>query len=105
MPTLRKSFFPYCLDRQPDGTYAVLNRDYKPLGLATKEHVQYADYPCLVKLPGLTPAMAAQLSAKASPDTQRVYLYDDGCVPTDSQPKWDAYQRRLQLLAALQIGA
>jgi hypothetical protein len=28
----RAMFFPYCLQKQKDGRYVVLNREYKPVG-------------------------------------------------------------------------
>ncbi len=43
---------PYCIKRLPDGRHVVLNRDYKPLGFKTREHVEYESYPIAVKLKG-----------------------------------------------------
>jgi hypothetical protein len=102
MPTFRELYLPYCLDRQEDGRYAVLNRRYKPVGTTTdrRNWVDYGD-PHLVKLSGLTPAACRALSFNGSEDTSRIYLYNDGCVPTDSAEAWEAYCRRLQRLAQL----
>lgn len=100
----RRVFFPYCLEKQADGRYAVLNRNYKPVGFTLSGYVEYSEHPCLVKLKDLTPVVAAKLNAAAEPTPGRIYLYTDGSVPTDSQAHWDAYQRRLQVLASLTIG-
>lgn len=104
---LRLGFLPYCLDQQPDGRYAVLNRRYKPVGMTTasSDFVRYQDHPCLVRLPGLTVKVARQLSCDASEDLQRVYLYRDGTCPTTSDANWAAYAQRLQILAALKADA
>jgi hypothetical protein len=103
-PQAGRFFLPYCIDRQPDGRYAVLNRDYKPVGmnLPRKEFVKYEEHPCLVRLPGLTPAKAAQLSAAGDGALARVYLYSDATSPLLSDANWLAYSKRLQLLATLQ---
>lgn len=100
---IRHSFLPYCLDRQPDGRYAVLNRRYKPVGLTTTDHVTYTDYPCLVKLKGLTAARAVKMSARGDDHLHRIYLYNDGCVPTAGAAEWSAYAKRLQVLAKLSV--
>ena len=41
LANFRWVFLPYCLDEQDDGRWAVLNRDYKPLGMLTGEYVDY----------------------------------------------------------------
>ena len=99
----RSVFFPYCLKKQEDGRYAVLNREYKPVGFFTREHITYADYPVLVKLKGLTPAKAAKLSWKGEKQVDEIFLYNDGCVPTHSKEKMRAYLEKLELLAKLSV--
>lgn len=79
---VRSVHLPYCIERQADGRYVVLNREYKPLGFKTKDFIKYENYPVGVKLPGLRPATAAKISYNASKDLGTIYLYDDGCVPT-----------------------
>lgn len=102
---VRAVHLPYCIQRQPDGRYVILNRDYKPLGFRTQERVEYGDYPVSVKLKGLTKRLAAQLSWEGSSDLDKIHLYDDGCVPTDSAKKMQAYMQRLSILAKLKISA
>lgn len=99
----RAVFFPYCLDKQPDGRYVVLNRKYKPIGFKTREHLKYEDYPVCVELKGIGSATAAKLSYKGASNTDRIYLYNDGCVPTESAEHMRSYLERLKILAKLKV--
>ena len=99
----RSVCLPYCLQQQADGTYVVLNREYKPLGFRTKEFVQYAQYPVGLPLKGLTAAKAKKISARGEENLNYIYLYNDGCIPTDSKSAWEAYSQRLKLLADLEM--
>lgn len=101
--TLRITHFPYCLDQQPDGSYAVLNRRYKPIGVTTNEHVDYMTAPGRVRLKRMGPATARALSHNGSGDVSRIYLYDDGSTPDRGQRELSAYLERLGRLMALQI--
>ena len=96
---------PYCLQRLDDGRYVVLNRDYKPLGFHTRDHVDYVAYPIAVKLKGLTERVASTLAHNGSGALDKIYLYDDGSVPTASTANMSAYMERLAILAKLQITA
>lgn len=98
---MRAVFMPYCLDQQPDGRYAILNREYKPVGFFTKEWINYADYPVLVELKGLGPKTIEKLSYDGKSDPDRIYLYNDGSVPTRSAENMKEYQKRLAILAKL----
>lgn len=98
----RAVFLPYCLDRQPDGRYAVLNRESKPVGFATYDHIDYAKYPVLVRL-RITAAVAAALSWEGSRDTQHVYLYNDGTNPIRSKKNMAAYLAKLERLAKMTV--
>jgi hypothetical protein len=100
--SFRWVFLPYCLIRQDDGSYVVCNRRYKPVGDARTEFVDY-EQRVKVRIKGLTPARAARLDHAGREHLDRIYLYADGCVPTDSQADWDAYSKRLQLLANLEV--
>jgi hypothetical protein len=98
----RSVFLPYCLMKQKDGRYAVLNREYKPVGFWTREHVEYADHPVLVQM-RITPKQASKLSYKGSDDVDAIYLYNDGCIPTSSQTAMTAYLERLDRLMRYKI--
>lgn len=99
----RSIFLPYCLIRQEDGRYAVVNRRYKPVGFNTKDWVNYEDYPILTEFSRLGPATAAGISFNGSDDQERIYLYNDGCIPTDSDANMADYLNRLKKLASLAV--
>ncbi|WP_076458946.1 hypothetical protein [Sphaerotilus natans] len=104
MSEFRHVFLPYCLERQADGRWAVLNRKYKPVGMHTSAYVKYED-PYLIRFK--SPLTSATLQALCAPGSEwsetKVWLYNDGCIPTDSAAHWTAYQKRLERLANLQI--
>ena len=99
----RSIFLPYYLLRQEDGRYVVLNRESKPVGFATREFVTYEDYPVAVRLKGFGRGKARRLSVHQSEDLDRIYLYDDGCVPTQSKAAMDSYLEKLRILARLMV--
>ena len=94
---------PYCIEPLPDGRYIVLNRNYKPIG----EHsgwVEYETHPSATTIKGLNPAAVAKIDYRGAPDADgRIYLYNDGCVPTSSAANWRAYAERLQVLSSLEL--
>jgi hypothetical protein len=94
-------YLPYCLEKQSDGSYAVLNREYKPVGFNTREWIRYEEYPVTINLK-ITPTIAAKLSSRGDPNIDRIYLYDDGCVPFCKSGKHtDAYLDKLKYLIKL----
>lgn len=99
----RAVFLPYCLHKQPDGRYVVLNREYKPIGFKTRENIKYEDYPISIELKGIGSATAAKLSCNGDSNTDRIYLYNDGCVPTQSAEYMKSYLERLEILAKLKV--
>ncbi|MGA7124400.1 MAG: hypothetical protein WBY94_30135 [Polyangiaceae bacterium] len=99
----RAVHLPYCLQRLDDGRYVVLNRDYKPLGFRTREHITYENYPIAVKLAGLTKKLAAKLSCEGSDELAKIFLYNDSTVPTKDAKSMTAYLGRLAVLAKLKI--
>lgn len=99
----RVIYLPYVIERIDDGRHVVLNRHYKPLGTHSPEEVDYA--PHAVWLPDLTEDVAAQLSCTGSGDTAKVYLWPHTHSPLESAEAWDAYQRRLRVLAGLKVRA
>lgn len=99
----RSVFLPYCIQKQPDGRYVVLNREYKPVGFKTNDHIKYEEYPVCVKLKGIGSATAEKLSYKGDSNTDIIYLYNDGCVPTESAEHMKKYLKRLEILAKLKV--
>ncbi len=82
---VRAVYFPYCLEKQKDGTWVLLNRNYKPVGFNTSDFINYEEYPVSMKIKGIGPGTLKKLSFKDDEITaDRVYLYNDGCVPTNS---------------------
>jgi hypothetical protein len=97
-------FMPYCLDKQPDGGYVALNRDYKPLGFDTGDFVNYQRFPITHSLKGLSPTAASEISCHGTPDLSRIYLYNDGCNPANGKARdMSDYMRRLERLSRLSI--
>lgn len=104
MPPLYRIILPYCLVRQPDGSYAVINREQKPLGFSTAQWIEYGDYPIQHKLQRLGPVTASYLSSRESKDLSCIALYHDGCNPLSGNDlHWDSYVRRLKLLSQLVV--
>jgi hypothetical protein len=97
----RAVFLPYCLKKQSDGSYVVLNRDYKPIGLKTMDHINYEKY--RVKIPGLKARLAAVLSISKSVDVENIYLYDDKTSPTQGKKNMTAYLDKLEILSKLKL--
>jgi len=101
MHEFQEAFMPYCIQKQNDGHYVILNRMYKPLGMITKQNVDYSPY--AVKLKGLSPTSAKKLSWKGDPNTDEIFLYNDGCVPTKGKKNMGAYLDRLAILASIKV--
>lgn len=100
----RQVFLIYCLDRLPDGRYIALNRRYKPVGHTGTEWVEYEALAVGFKFKrALSPRQIASLSWDGDTSAERIYLYNDGCVPTDSAAHWAAYSARLERLAGYKI--
>jgi hypothetical protein len=99
----RSVFLPYCLEKQPDGRYVVLNREYKPIGFKTREHIEYEEYPICVELKGIGEVTAAKVSYNSDSNTDMIFLYNDGCVPTESAEHMKNYLNRLAILAKLKV--
>lgn len=99
---VRAVYFPYCIEKCADGSWVLLNRNYKPVGFNTSNFINYADYPVAMKLKGLGPSTLKKLSYKDEEPGDRVYLYNDGCVPTSSSAAMNAYLKKLEILLKLQ---
>ena len=99
---VRAVYFPYCIEKQSDGTWVLLNRNYKPVGFNTDDFINYDDYPVSIKITGIGPAKLKKISYKSTePIGDRVYLYNDGCVPTSSPEAMASYLKKLEILLKL----
>jgi hypothetical protein len=56
-----------------------------------------------VRLKGLGPATLARIDHKGKGEGDRIYLYDDWCVPTYSAAHMNAYTKRVQVLAGVKV--
>lgn len=95
-------FMPYCLKKQPCGRYALLNRQYKPVGFVTDRFVRYEQFPVLADL-RIDQKTAARLSWDNSASTDEIFLYNDGCNPNNSDEDMNAYLGKLKVLAKIRI--
>ena len=101
---LRKTHFPYCVNRLQDGRYILLNRNYKPLGIQSRDWVNYETDPSAIAMK-ITDSIAKKISCNPNEGLDRLYLYNDGCIPTDSAAHMTAYLKRLAVLLRLQTSA
>ena len=99
----RSMFFPYCLKMQDDGRYAVLNREYKPVGFIPYGFINDSDYPVCIEIKSIGPGTARKLSYDNNPHTEEIFLYNDGCNPIRDKKHMAAYLRKLELLAKKEI--
>jgi len=94
---LRKQHFPYCLKRLTNDSYVILNRNYKPLGFSGNSWVDYSEHPIETNLK-LTDEEVSQLSWNGDPSRENIFLYNDGCIPNESQAAMNAYLKKLTIL-------
>lgn len=92
------------MKRLEDGSYLLLNRSYKPLGVFTDEWVTYETHPSRFRfVRPLTKATTEALCVYGGAQPDGLFLYDDGTIPTESAAAWKTYSAKLQRLAALKI--
>jgi hypothetical protein len=94
---------PYCILRLPDGSYIVLNREYKPLGFNTDAWVTYADYPIGARYRKIHPNTARKLNVSQNFDPDCIYLYNDGCNPLSDIRFMQSYGEKLAILAKMKV--
>lgn len=104
MHEFRQVFFPYCLDQHENGTWTLLNRQYKPLGFNTMDWIKYDSYPIFCKTRKIRLSTLQKISYQPIEEGEtKIYLYNDGCVPTNGKKYMDAYLDRLRVLMSIQI--
>jgi len=107
MDNYRTSFhriaFPYCLLKQKDDSYILLNREYKPIGFLTQECLDYGDYPIGIRFKGLKEETIRKISIDGDSREGAIYLYDDGSVPIRSGKNMRDYLERLSVLMSLKV--
>ena len=97
---VRAVYFPYCLQKQEDGSWVLLNRNYKPVGFNTDDYIKYEDYPVSIKLKGLREKTLQAISHDGEV-SDNIFLYDDGCVPTSSSSSMASYLKKVEILLKL----
>jgi hypothetical protein len=91
---------PYCLQKQSDGKYLILNREYSPLGFQPL-HGRKVDKETISFYMDITPQVAEELSFNGSQDLDSIYLYNDASNPINGGKAMEDYTRRLVLLMAI----
>lgn len=88
-------YMPYCLKRQANGSYLVLNKKYWPLGC-------WDDNPTAnsIIIPAMNKKLAAALSVNQSDNLEQIYLYSAAPVQ-HNEPATTAYLKRVCLLLEL----
>jgi hypothetical protein len=99
--SLARIALPYCVQRQADGSYILLNRNYKPLGFANREHVRYEDYPIRFRFRRLLSKTKNKIHEGT--DHEQIYLYSDGTRPWSSKKNMKEYLQRLESLMSLLV--
>lgn len=95
-------FMPYCLKRLEGNLWVILNRHYKPLGLAQDAWTTYGDYG--VHVHRLGPKTALQLAVNDQYEKYGwLYLYDDGCAPWEDKRDMDTYLEKIKVLMRLVV--
>lgn len=96
---------PYCLHGLEDGYWILLNRTYKPLGLAFADWVDYETHPSRFRFKKkLSEKQIAEIAYYRAPgDYSRVWLYGDGSTPSSGSGDMQAYTKRLARLMSWKI--
>jgi len=99
----RSICLPYCLKKVNDSEYVVLNREYKPIGFKTIEHIEYERFPINLRIKGIDENLVSRLSHNNDSNVDNIFLYDDKSVPTLNDNNMQRYLNRLEILAKLEV--
>lgn len=98
--TLLYTHFPYCL-RRVGAAWLVLNRNYKPIGMSTRDTVAYEGDRSLVRIDHRSIAAIRRAAYRVQDeggDSETIYFYGGSSVPWRSERDGEAYFARLQPL-------
>lgn len=92
----------YCFIRLEDGSYIALNRDYKPIGFRTRDHLTYEDYPIRFRFKGIGLKNMVKLSTFSAerkvdddcPVPACIFLWT-GIAPWSTKEAMEKYLARL----------
>ncbi len=100
---------PYGMKKNDKNEWFVFNREYKPLGWNTVEHVPEENYPVFTKYKALTEDKILKLSWSDTDGVLRnekeeiymFWLYNDATNPKDNPKLWNDYFEKIKILAQL----
>lgn len=89
---------PYILEKTSSGKWLILNRDYKPWGLAIdySHTVDYSQFE--IELDGVTEGRLRKMSFDGTVGSRDIAFYNDGCPPWGNQQCYKDYMDRLGVL-------
>jgi hypothetical protein len=96
-------YMPRCIKRENDGTYVVLNREFKPIGFKTSEFITYEEYPVCVKFKKMDPRTAKKLSVHEEYDPDCIYLYSEMRDLLDNEENMKKYLEKLAILSKWKV--
>ncbi len=99
---IRAIYFPYCLEKQEDNSWVILNRNYKPIGINTAEFIDYREFPVSATPRSLTTTTLKKLSYDGTAE-DKIYLYNDDTNPLASQKNMESYLTKLAILTKIQL--
>lgn len=95
--SIRAIYFPYCLQKQANGNWCILNRNYKSVA----SNPELLNIPAEIQSKKLTSELLKKLSFNGEYDLDNVYLYNDSCIPTHSNENMKSYLKKLEILLLL----
>lgn len=100
---IRDAMFPYAMTKNPDGSWTLLNRRYKPVGEITDRHVNWDDDEHRLFIKGMSVSVMQKLSIdrrseRIDKDCSYLHLYDDATAPERSPENMKAYLAKLEIL-------
>jgi len=100
MPNVRQAMFPYALNRNPDKTWTLVNRKYKPVGVITTDWAEYDD-PRHKVTAKLTQAKLKKLDIDGIGEGDMIYLYNDATNLEQGGSNLKSYLDKLAILITL----
>jgi len=94
---------PFCIERQPDGAFMILNGNFLPIGVASSSReVDFCEWPIYHKLSFIKKENIPSFSCWIEPNKGRLFLCDDPKLLYTDPARLDAYMRRLQRILFLE---
>jgi len=91
---------PYCLKKLNNGYWIFLNREYKPIGYASYDWIDYLKHPSAFKFRRDPTEKLKKICKTINEDKKNeeisFYFYDDSCKPYSSTKATQSYFERLK---------